>query len=147
MYIAGKKKFEYAQKVQNTIKELKLEDRVVLLGEVTEAEKHFMFANCTAFGFPSLLEGFGIPPLEAMSYGKPVFLSKKTSLPEVGGEAAFYWDNFEPKYMAQIFKKNMTEYEAHKNVFEEKLKARANFFSWDKAAKEYLKVYKQLLNL
>jgi glycosyltransferase involved in cell wall biosynthesis len=53
--------------------------------------KQFYLSKCHAFVFPSIREGFGLP--QAMHFGKPVFLSNKTSLPEVGGKHAYYWDN------------------------------------------------------
>jgi len=62
---------------------------VSLLGTISESDKIFYYKNCLAFAFPSLREGFGFPVLEAMTFGKPVFLSNKTSLPEIGGSHAF----------------------------------------------------------
>ncbi|HEY9046964.1 MAG TPA: glycosyltransferase, partial [Ohtaekwangia sp.] len=92
--------------------------------------------------FPSLAEGFGLPVLEAMYYGKPVFLSKLTSLPEVGGEHAYYFDNFSPEHMREVFVKGMHHYETtHPEAM---IKAWALRFSWDNTAKEYLSLYREL---
>lgn len=144
LVIAGKNNLAYADKVRALIKQLNLENRVFLLGEITEKEKYYHYKKCRAFVFPSLLEGFGIPPIEAMSFGKPIFLSNKTSLPEIGGEHAFYWNNFDPEYMAEVFKQGLSVFEANKTVFEQQLKSRAKSFDWAKAAKEYLEVYNSL---
>ncbi|WP_034057276.1 glycosyltransferase family 4 protein [Lacinutrix jangbogonensis] len=119
-------------------------NRIHCIGKINAEEKQYYLQNCTAFVFPSLLEGFGIPPIEAMRFGKPVFLSNLTSLPEIGGEHAFYWDNFEAKYMADIFKKGMHTFETNKAAYEKAYIARATGFNWDKAALEYAEVYRSL---
>lgn len=70
---------------------------VTALDRVSEDEKWWLYRNCQAFLFPSACEGFGMPPIEAMKSGKPVFLSTLTSLPEVGGPDAFYWPQLTPR--------------------------------------------------
>lgn len=145
LVISGKSSTTYADTIRDIIRELNLEDRVKLTGKISELDKAYYLKNCYAFCFPSLREGFGIPPIEAMSYGKPVFLSNKSSLPEVGGKHAFYWDNFEPEYMAKILQNGMIEFKNTKSTFEANLIAHANSYSWDKTAKAYLDVYKSLL--
>jgi len=82
-------------------------------GKINAEEKQYYLQNCSAFVFPSLLEGFGIPPIEAMRFGKPIFLSKLTSLPEIGGDKAFYWDTFDAKDMATIFTNGMHTFETN----------------------------------
>ena len=77
-----------------------------------------------------------------MKFGKPVFLSDKTSLPEVGGDAAFYWDNFDPEYMKGVILNHLDVFNNNPAPFLEKIKARADYFSWDKAAAEYIKLYR-----
>ncbi len=74
---------------------------VVLTGYLTAAEKNTLYQNATAFVFPSLYEGFGIPPLEAMSLGCPVISSHAASLPEVVGEAARLVDPLDENDIAQ----------------------------------------------
>src|SRR5690606_9157768 len=69
---------------------------------IDEAQKAWAYANCAGFLFPSLTEGFGLPPIEAMHFGKPVFLARRTSLPEVGGDVAEYFDDFEPAAMRRV---------------------------------------------
>ncbi|MNR21059.1 Glycosyl transferases group 1 [compost metagenome] len=98
--------------------------------------------NCTAFLFPSIREGFGLPPIEAMSFGKPIFLSDKTSLPEIGGDVSNYWTNFDPEYMKEILFNGLTHFENNKTEIENQLKRRATSFDWKIAAAEYLKVYR-----
>jgi len=145
LVISGKSTTIYADTIRNRIKELNLEDRVKLTGKISELDKAYYLKNCYAFCFPSLREGFGIPPIEAMSYGKPVFLSNKSSLPEVGGKHAFYWNNFKPDYMADVLVNGMKEFNSKKEAFEINLINHANSYSWNETAKAYLEVYHSLL--
>ncbi|WBL21341.1 glycosyltransferase family 4 protein [Zunongwangia sp. HRR-M8] len=145
LIIAGGVKSEYAEKLKLKIKEDKLENRVFLAGHISEADKVFYYKNCLAFAFPSLREGFGLPVIEAMTFGKPVFLSSLSSLPEIGGEHSFYWENFDPQYMANIFEEGMSTYEDNRENYTSIYAERAKSFSWTKAAKEYINVYKSIL--
>jgi glycosyltransferase involved in cell wall biosynthesis len=142
LVIAGLNHFDYAKKVMEEAKRFKVEDRVKLIGAIDEKSKYWYYLNCTAFMFPSLSEGFGIPPLEAMHFGKPVFLSSLMSLPEVGGNAAYYFNDFDPDSMRSVFEKGMNDYVTHNRV--PAIKQQASIFSWDKTAKEYLSVYRKL---
>jgi len=145
LVLAGKDTTDYAKELKQLVVDLNLEDRVHVLGKISEIDKQFFYKNCKAFVFPSLREGFGIPPIEAMSFGKPVFLSNNTSLPEIGGEKSFYWDHYEPEYMLSVFKKGMEKYDNNKEEFQNWYRERALFFNWEKTAKGYLKVYKDIL--
>jgi glycosyltransferase involved in cell wall biosynthesis len=120
------------------------EDRVTLTGIISDADKAWYYKNCDAFLFPSLAEGFGLPVIEAMYFGKPVFLSNKTSLPEIGGNCAFYFNNFEPGYMQQVFNDGMHNY--IKNFMEPDIMAHAQTFNWDNTAAQYIQLYKDLLD-
>lgn len=146
LILSGNNNTNYANSIlKDTIDKLKLKDRVFITGKISELDKHFYLKNCTAFVFPSLREGFGIPPIEAMTFGKPVFLSNNTSLPEIGGKDAFYWDNFDPEYMANIVTAGLNTFEANKTLLTQKLVERSTYFNWDKSALEYLKVYRNIL--
>lgn len=143
LVIAGKNgEPEYTQELKHTIHKCGVADRVVITGAITEAAKSWYFHHCQAFVFPSLAEGFGLPVLEAMSAGKPVFLSSATALPEIGGELAYYFDNFEAQHMQEVFIKGMQDFEQNNKA--EKLKDRSSAFSWDKAAAQYLSLYHSL---
>ncbi|MEW4923981.1 glycosyltransferase family 1 protein [Algibacter sp. 2305UL17-15] len=146
LVIAGEMKSEYAEFLTEKVKELQLEERVLLVGSITESDKIFYYKNCLAFGFPSLREGFGLPVLEAMTFGKPVFLSTKTSLPEIGGEMSFYWEHFDPEYMAHVFEKRMEAFNKDKDTFKMAYKNHSKQFTWQNAAKQYIEVYKSILD-
>lgn len=146
LILSGNNNKEYAQnKLQNTIEQLKMQNRVIITGKISELDKLYYLKNCEAFVFPSLREGFGIPAIEAMRFGKPVFLSNNTSLPEIGGEHAFYWDHYDPSYMAQILTKGLNTFNENSAALSQKYIKRAESFSWNQAAKQYLKVYENIL--
>ena len=85
-----------------------------------------------------------MPVIEAMHFGKPVFLSRLTSLPEIGGEEAFYFESFEAGHMQEIFEKGMAVFTSQKAG---RLKKRSRAFNWDKTASDYLNLYQYLLIL
>lgn len=143
LVIAGLNEFEYGKEVEAAAKKFGVTDRVKLIGPATEEEKYWYYKNCEAFLFPSYAEGFGLPIIEAMYHGKPVFSSDRTSLPEVGGDAAYYFHEFDPEHMRQVFTEGMQHYATHQPV--EKIKQQAARFSWDRCAEEYIDVYKQML--
>ena len=145
LIIAGNNDKPYGEEIKNCIVENKLENRVFLTGKVSEIEKQYYLKNCTAFLFPSVREGFGLPPIEAMKFKKPVFLSAFSSLPEIGSDAAYYWNNFDPDYMKNILIEGLNHFESNRGIMESKLYDRANYFNWDKSSKEYLEIYRSLL--
>ena len=134
----------YFEEVKQMVCKFNLDQRVFFTDEIDESEKAWLYANCEAFLFPSLAEGFGIPPIEAMNYGKPVFVSDKTSLPEICGEFAFYWKNFEPEYMANIFKSGMTCFQ-NNPTYPQHLKKHAARYSWKSNVMQHLELYRNLI--
>ena len=134
---------EYIKNMKQEAEVKGIADRLHILGPVSEGEKAWYLKHCTAFVHPSLAEGFGAPVVEAMLFGKPLFLSNLTSLPEIGGEAAFYFHNFEPEHMQQVFKEGLSKY--GQNGMVEKIIARGQQFNWGEKAVEYLEVYQSLM--
>ena len=147
LMLAGSNNSIYATKLNALVKNYGIEDRVYQTGKIADLEKQYYFKNCEAFVFPSLREGFGIPPIEAMRFGKPIFLSNSTSLPEIGGEHTFYWEHYEPEYMANILKLGMARFHNAQEFYENWYLDRANSFRWDSTVKQYLEVYHKLLKL
>jgi glycosyltransferase involved in cell wall biosynthesis len=143
LVIAGLPNSTYVDKVIAVAKQLNVLARVKLIGGITDAAKYWYYKNCKAFCFPSFAEGFGLPVVEAMYFGKPIFLSTETCLPEIGGDAAYYFKNFEPQSMRDTFVNGMHHYETTKPI--EKIKQRSELFSWDDAAKQYMDIYKSLV--
>ena len=116
-------------------------ERVKFLGYVPEDEIVSLMNEAKALVFPSLYEGFGLPVLEAMACGCPVVTSNISSLPEVAGEAGILVDPYSVEDIAQGIKKvlELSE-EARRNLIEEGLK-RVKKFSWERAARETVKVF------
>lgn len=115
---------------------------VTVLESITDEEKAWLFAHCEAFLFPSETEGFGLPPLEAMHFGKPVFVSTRTCLPEIGGAAAAYWPVLEPEAMFQVMQQEL----APLGLRATEIRVHALGYSWNSAVVSYLNLYQQILN-
>jgi len=143
LILAGPQHSDYRKKIEEEVRKYGVEERVIFAGEVDEEEKFRLYQNMEALVFPSLAEGFGLPVLEAMSLGKPVFLSRFGSLPEIGGEEAFYWEDFIPENMAAVMISGLGQY--HDSGLSADLKKRAALFSWDKTADEYIGLYQSLV--
>ena len=132
----------YLEKIKQEAQDLGVLDRVIFTGAVTEQEKMALYVHCEAFVFPSLAEGFGLPVVEAMHLGKPVFLSRYTSLPEVGGPEAYYFSDFEGASMRETVANGLQDYQVHakKQAIQEWSKR----FDWSVAAASYVEVYAKL---
>lgn len=143
LVIAGIKEYPYTTEILDLAKELKVEERLIMPGPVDEAAKYWLYQNCDAFLFPSLSEGFGLPVVEAMGMGKPVFISKFTSLPEIGGEEAYYFEKLEENSMCETFENGMEDYHSDFGK-KDRIINWGKRFSWTNAAKEYLTLYKSL---
>jgi glycosyltransferase involved in cell wall biosynthesis len=143
LIVAGVKEGRYAREIEEYAKELNVLERLIMPGPVSDSDKSWLYKNCRAFMFPSIAEGFGLPVIEAMSFGKPVFLSTHTSLPEIGGVEAYYFDSFEPQSMTHIFAQGMKDFSQDLEK-KNRLKRYAETYSWTKAAKQYIDLYKSI---
>lgn len=144
LIIAGNKS-PYEKRIMEEAENFGVADRVSVIGPVTEPVKYWYIKNCTAFLFPSVAEGFGLPVIEAMYYQKPIFLSDRTSLPEIGGSHVFYFDhNFDPETMLVQFNKGLAAFEKGE-VDKEQMKQHALSFSWERTARRYIEIYNELL--
>lgn len=131
--IGGGKGWESSEVFQLPEK-LGIKERVKFLGYVADEDLSLLFAKCEAFVLPSLVEGFGIPVLEAMLGGAPVVCSRTGSLPEVGGDAAMYFDPTDVDDMAKSIAARLDS-QKREEVVQNGLK-QAGKFSWKKTAKE-----------
>ncbi|MDH5546851.1 MAG: glycosyltransferase family 4 protein [Gammaproteobacteria bacterium] len=143
LVIAGDCNTAYGNQIKKDIADSGLDKRVILPGMISEEEKNYLYTHCEAFLFPSIAEGFGLPVIEAMKCGKPVFCSDRTSLKEIGNEYAYFWKNFEPSEMREIFAKGMADFD---NIKAEKEIKYANSFTWKKNVDRYVELYKELIN-
>lgn len=145
LVIAGNNETAYGKEMISEVSRLGLSERVHFPGKISNTHKQWLYANCEAFLFPSLAEGFGLPVIEAMQEGAPVFLSKLTSLPEIGGSMAFYFEDFDEEKMAEIIKSNLAEVNLHRNDFSLRSKKYAEKFSWESSISSYLNLYREAL--
>jgi len=144
LVVAGKASDEYAEEMKRRIRQEGLSSRITLPGEISDQQRTWLYRHCEAFCFPSLTEGFGLPVVEAMAHGKPVFISDRTSLPEVAGDLAFYFRSFDPQDMADVFRRGMRQFRDRPEMAD-RLRAKARSFSWDKAAAAYLQLYEEMV--
>lgn len=125
------------------IESLNLQKDVIFTGYVSESELAEIYNAVDLFVFPSLYEGFGMPPLEAMACGTPVITSNTSSLPEVVGDAAIVVDPYDVNKFAEKMYEVLTNEELREEMIRKGLK-RSKMFSWDISAEKTLKVYKEL---
>ncbi len=128
------------------VKGLGLEENVIFTGYVPESELPFYYSGAVCFVFPSLYEGFGLPVLEAMACGCPAIISKIPSLMEVAGDAALKVNPLDVEELADALQEVLTNRELRGELKVKGLQ-RARMFSWDKTAKETLRVYREVEEL
>jgi glycosyltransferase involved in cell wall biosynthesis len=121
-----------------------LPEDVILTGHVDDCDLPALYAGASAFVYPSLYEGFGLPPLEAMACGTPVVVSNVSSLPEVCGEAVVYIDPYSVDSLAEGILSVLTDRALSSHLSEKGL-ARVAEFSWERAAKEHLACFKEFM--
>jgi len=114
--------------------------RLIFTGYVTDEDLAALYAGSAAFVFPSLYEGFGLPPLEAMASGAAVITSNTTSLPEVVADAAIMVDPDDEEALCQAMLEVLTDEHLRRTLIAKGLE-RAKEFSWHKCAEETAKVY------
>jgi glycosyltransferase involved in cell wall biosynthesis len=114
-------------------------DRVRFTGVLEEGQLRQFYAFADLLVFPSLYEGFGLPPLEAMAIGTPVASSSSASLPEVCGDAALYFDPRNVEEMADRIKEILKNPDLRKNLVKKGFD-QAKKFSWDHSAAEVCEV-------
>lgn len=140
---AGKLEY-YGKRMQRWVKN-NHPGRVVFLGFVSDEELKWLYQNAEAYVFPSLSEGFGLPPLEAMVHGCPVVSSNATCLPEINGDAAEYFDPLDVDAMAAAIKKVLTNEKRRSDLIAAG-KKQAGKYSWQRMAEQTLAVYTSTLN-
>lgn len=144
LVIVGKKGYNY-QKLYELVDKLNLQNRVIFTGYAEDKDIPALYSGATALTFPSIYEGFGFPPLEAMACGTPVIASNASSIPEVVGSAGIL---LSPKN-ENLWVKNMIKL-ANSPDLAQRLKRlgleQAKKFSWEKTARETIEIYKRIIN-
>ncbi|MBC8248346.1 MAG: glycosyltransferase family 4 protein, partial [Anaerolineales bacterium] len=126
------------------VRELEVEEKVIFTGWVAEEDKPALLSGATAFVFPSLYEGFGLPPLEAMACGAPVIASNRSSLPEVVGEGGILVGPTDAEALAEAMEVLLMD-DILRVELRTRALAQAARFSWRQTALETLVVYRKVV--
>jgi glycosyltransferase involved in cell wall biosynthesis len=127
-----------------TVHSLGLEGNVVFTGQIREQDKGPLYSAATLFAFPSLYEGFGMTPLEAMACGTPVVTSNRSALPEVVGDAGVLVDPYDTDAIAQALAEVLENTGLREELSRRGLE-RARRFTWPQVAEQTVRVYKEIL--
>lgn len=143
LVIAGGNGWLY-ESIYETVKIMSIESDVIFTGYINQEDLPILIKGAKIFLFPSLYEGFGMPPIEAMACGTPVIVSNAASLPEVVGDAAFFVDPFSADSIKESLKQLLYD---EKKRFELSARGieRARQFTWDKSAEIIRKVCEELI--
>lgn len=117
---------------------------IIFTGFVSDAELKWLYKHCRLYVFTSLSEGFGLPPLEAMAHGAPVASSNASCMPEIYGQAAYYFDARKPQDIANKIEEVLANNELRQTLIDRGYK-RLRHYSWRKMADETMTVYKAAL--
>lgn len=142
LLIVGKRTTN-THKILSEVQRLELSSDVIFTGYIPDEDLPFIYNSADLFVFPSLYEGFGIPPLEAMQCETPVAASHITSIPEVVGDGAMLFDPYDESDIAekidQIINKKVNVDELVKRA-----QLQAKNFSWDNSANKYIEIFGKL---
>lgn len=145
LIIVGKSVARFNNKIQQELLNLALTDKVSLQAGLSSCKLSDLYRNADLFVYPSLYEGFGIPPLEAMSVGVPVVASNTSSIPEVCGDAAIYVDPYSVNSIANGIIRGLSDMSLRETLRDLGYK-RASVFTWEKTAQGILDVCKLVLD-
>jgi len=127
------------------LRRIEVFDQIIFTDFVTDEELELLYQNATLYVFPSLCEGFGLPPLEAMSHGLPVVCSNATCLPEILGEAAIYFNPQDPNDMAEKINQVLSNNNLRKDLIAKGFE-QIKKYSWRKMGEKTLILYNQRAN-
>lgn len=139
------KKDDFYTRIEKLVRDLGFKDRVIFTGYVSDERLAGLYNEALAFTFPSLNEGFGLPALEAMSFGLPVVSSQVSCLPEILGDAALYFNPQNPKDISSKIKEILEDVDLRKDLVKKGYN-QIKKYSWEKMAKKTADVYKEVLN-
>ena len=118
-------------------------DKIIFTGPVEEREKYFLYKNAKVFVYPSLYEGFGFPPLEAMHSGTPTVASMTTSLPEITQGSALLINPYVPADIASAIEAILSD-KRLAQMFSERGRETSSHFKWETTAKDTLRLFEEI---
>jgi glycosyltransferase involved in cell wall biosynthesis len=133
----------HVPEVRAAIEKHDLEGRVIMTGFVPDDDLVFLYGRATALVLPSLMEGFGLPAVEAMACGAPVISSSAGSLPEVVGDAGVYFDPTDVGSMAGVIGSFLSDAEA-RDALARRARERAALFTWEASARALVACFDEL---
>ena len=122
---------------------LQLGDKLKFVGYIPQEEQHLWYGAASAFVFPSLYEGFGMPPLEAMACGTPVITSNASCLPEIVGDAAVQVDPHDTDALADAMRRVLDDADLRADLRQRGL-VQAARFSWFETARRSQSIYQRV---
>ena len=133
------------KKLEDEVKRRNIDKSVILPGKVPDSDLLALYQNAAAFIMPSLMEGFGLPGLEALSAGCPLISSNAGSLPEIYEDAAFYFNPTNEAELVERMEEVLTLTADDKRVLSEKGQKQVDKYSWAKAAGQTVSIYSKVL--
>ena len=128
LVLAGKKGWK-CDSIYYAVEKSEYKNDIVMPGFISDEDKAYLLSNATAFVYPSLYEGFGIPILEAFAYDVPVITANVSSMPEVAGDAAFYIEEpFDANALSRLMINVSNISEEEKEILSDKMKKRLRMF-------------------
>lgn len=143
LVIVGRKGWLYSD-IFDIIRKEQLLEEIILTGYVEEIDLPAIYSMAEVLVYPSIYEGFGLPPLEAMACGCPVIASNTSSLPEVVGDAGILINPYDVEALKQAILSVIRD-DALRNLLRDRGLERAKMFSWEKTAKEVLKCFYEII--
>lgn len=144
LVIVGQGDVHYIRRMKGLVVDCGIEESVRFLGGVSNEVLMELFRRSIVFVFPSLLEGFGLPPLEAMGAGVPVIASNAPAIPEVCGDAAKYFEPENAKDLHDAILSLLND-SAERKRLAKKGELVASSFSWEKTAEETMRVFEEVI--
>lgn len=142
LVLGGKPQWKTAS-ISTTLRQLDLGDAVQFIGYVADADLPALYSAATLFVFPSLYEGFGLPPLEAMACGTPVIAANATALPEVLGSAALLVDPYDVAAISAAMDRALSDPKLRADLRRRGFE-RVSYFTWQRTASATYALYQQV---